>query len=75
MTTTFTRYTASIDIPGHTFPLEGPLTLDQCVMLAAGGNTVREPSPELVERATDLLTRLREGRVVQVARAVVTPRE
>jgi hypothetical protein len=76
LTTTYTHFSATINRPGHRFPLCGPITDARVGDLVNYGTTpgaAKAADPDFLARVAAMAARLRAGETVTVGPAVVTP--
>lgn len=71
---TFTHYSATINLPGHTFPLFGVIDVRNMLLLANNGRTPSEErAAELAGEAARIRSELEAGRVVATRSATIQP--
>ncbi len=67
------RYSATIHMPEHRFPLEGAVTREAMLMLANNGNTSQTITPELEAEAQRIEDNIRAGRIATTRTATIRP--
>jgi hypothetical protein len=70
---TYTHFSATIHLPGHYFPLVGPITETQLLTLANNGTTPRAATLALTAEAERIRAGLLAGNTVATKTATIRP--